>query len=204
MAIANEIQSTLEQGNYKGAKSADALVKLGSNLEFLGDKPPSPSPAAVKEYLSQVDSAFKAFDAPKQAQLLTIGNRFFAQSPETKEQRLALEKLGEAAKQLAQYQDSQAAEGDQVFPSSAALVFYAQKFETWPVTIKNARSSRQLDAVYEDIQALKKVVPEDFEKIVTAEKRLAEAYLSQADILLARNQTSRAQPLVKRATTLMR
>ncbi|WP_417520737.1 serine/threonine-protein kinase [Marinobacter sp.] len=203
-ALANEIQSTLEQGNYKAAKSANALVKLGSNLEFLGDKPPKPSQAAVNEYLSQVDSAFKAFDAPKQAQLLTIGNRFFAQSPETSDQRIALEKLGEAAKELAQYQDSQAAEGDQVFPSGAALVFYAQKFETWPVTIKNARSSRQLDAVYEDIQALKKVVPENFEKIVTAEKRLAEAYLSQADILLARNQTSRAQPLVKRATTLMR
>jgi len=203
-ALSGEIQSSLEQGSYQTAKDTDALVKLGLSLEFLGDRPLMPSQVAIAEYLSQVDSALKAFDAPKQAQLLTIGNQFFGQSPETKDQRVALEKLGVAAKELARYQNDQTTEGGQPFPRNAALVFYAPKFEAWPATIENASSSRQLDEVYQDIQALKKVLPEDFEEIVAAEKRLAEAYLSQADILLAKNQTSRAQPLVKRATTLMR
>lgn len=202
--IAKEIQPALAQGNYQGTDESEALLKLGDNLEFLGGTLPAPSSSAINEYLEHVSLAFEGFDARQQAHLLTIGNRFFARSPKTDSQRLALEKSGEAAETLAHYQENHKAENPPPFPAEAALVFYAKKFEAWFETIENTKSSSQLNAVYNDIQDLKTRLPEDFEKIVSAEKRLAESYLSLADILLARNQTSRAQPLLKRATTLMR
>ena len=203
-AIAEEIQSTLKQVSYKDSSSAEALLKLGGNLEFLGGTLPTPSTEATNTFLAQVETAFDRFDARDQARLLTIGNRFFTGIPEAQKQLLALERLAQAAKTLAEYTEKKDSNENSPFPADAALVFYAQKFQGWSEITDKATSSRELDRVYDDIQALKADVPEDFEKIISAEKKLARAYLSHADKLLAKNRTSRAQPLLKRATTLMR
>lgn len=203
-AITKEIHSALEQGNYQTPTDAEALLKLAENLEFLGGKLSSPPESAVNRYLGQVRTALDTFDAQQQANLLTIGNRFFAQSPETVSQRRDLEELRDAARALALYQESLETDSPAPFPTEAALIFYARKFSHWQESIEHAKSRSQLDAVYDDIQTLKKRLPENFEELVTVEKRLAESYLVLADTLLARNQISRAQPLLKRATTLMR
>ena len=203
-AITKEINSALVQGSYQTPSDSEALLKLAENLQFLGGRLSAPPETAVSRYLEQVRSALDTFDAQQQSHLLTIGNRFFAQSPETASQREDLEKLGEAARALALYEQSLETDTPASFPTEAALTFYARKFSDWYGAIENAKSRSQLDAVYDDIQALKQQLPENFEEIVSVEKRLAESYLALADTLLARNQTSRAQPLLKRATALMR
>lgn len=203
-ALDKEINSTLTQGNYTNADESGTLLKLAQNLEFLGGQLSRPSDTAIAGYMKRVGNALDAFDAPRQAHLLTIGNRFFAQVTETDEQRLELEKLKDAASALARYRETAKEDGLQPFPREAALAFYARKFSQWSESIEGARSSSQLDKVFDDIQALKKQLPEEFEEVVAAERRLAESYLAMADTLLARNRTSRAQPLLKRATVLMR
>ena len=203
-AIAKEIDSSLAQGSYRTPSGAKALMKLADNFEFLGGKPEKPSENAVNRYLEQVRRALNSFDAQQQAQLLAIGNRFFAQAPETASQRLELEKLGDAAKALALYEESLETDTPTAFPKEAAQIFYAPKFSHWRESLEKVRSRSQLDNVYNDIQALKKRLPEHFEEFASIEKLLAESYLSLADMLLARNQVSRAQPLLKRATALMR
>lgn len=203
-AITKEIHSALEQGSYQTPPGSEALLKLAGNLEFLGGKLSPPPGNAVNRYLEQVRTALETFDAQRQANLLTIGNRFFAQSPETASPRQDLEQLRDAARALALYEESLETDTPASFPTEAALTFYARKFSDWYGAIENAKSRSQLDAVYDDIQTLKQQLPENFEELASVEKRLAESYLALADTLLARNQTSRAQPLLKRATTLMR
>ncbi len=203
-AIAKEIDASLVQGSYLKPSDSKALMQLAESLEYLGGKLTIPSKNAVNRYLEQVRGAFDAFDAQQQAQLLTIGNRFFAQAPETASQRQNLEKLREAARALALYEESRETDSPTAFPTEAALIFYAKKFSHWYESIEKAKSKSQLDDVYNDIQVLKKQLPEHFEELASVEKRLAESYLSMADALLARNQVSRAQPLLKRATALMR
>lgn len=203
-AIDAEINSTLTQGNYNNTEDSKTLLKLAQNLEFLGGQLSRPSDTAIAGYMKRVRGALDAFDALQQAHLLTIGNRFFAGATETEAQRLELDKLKDAAIALAHYQETANTETPSSFPREAALVFYSRKFTQWSEDIENASSSNDLDKVYEDIQALKKQLPDEFDEITSAEKRLAESYLSMADTLLARNLTSRAQPLLKRATVLMR
>lgn len=203
-AISEEIQSTLEQGGYEDSPDTEALLKLSKNLEFLGGTLLPASPKATDGFLMRVENAIDKFDARNQARLLKIGNRFFSDTPKVQEQLLALERLAQAAKRIAEYAAQKDSAESIPFPAEAASVFYAQKFQEWSKIIDNASTSRELDRVYDAIQDLKADVPEDFGEIVSAEKALAQAYLSQADSLLANNRATRAQPLLKRATTLMR
>lgn len=203
-AITEEIHSSLAQGSYRTPSDTKVLLNLAEGLEFLGGSLSAPPEKAVNLYLELVRGALEAFNAQQQAQLLTIGNRFFAQAPETASQRQALEKLRDAARALAHYEENLKNGTAADFPTQAALTFYAPKFSSWHESIEKAKSRSELDAVYNDIQSLKKQFPEGFEEIDSVENRLAESYLSLADTLLARNQVSRAQPLLKRATSLMR
>ncbi|MDV2078937.1 protein kinase domain-containing protein [Marinobacter xestospongiae] len=204
-AIAEELLSSLNQGDFKTTEDAQNLEQLASNLEFLGGTLPRPSEEASKSFNRQTATALESNDAETQSHLLATGNRFFQDVPEVQDNLAKLAALEDAVYALNRYRERvEAGEEGLPFPADAARIFYAQRFEQWGKTIKAARSSRDLDTVYDDVQSLKPKLPEGFDIIAETEKTLADAYLSRADALLARNRTRQAQPLLKRATELMR
>ncbi|MFE8070119.1 serine/threonine-protein kinase [Marinobacteraceae bacterium S3BR75-40.1] len=203
--LAEDLQSNLSQGHFRTAEEAERLATLATNLEFLGGQLPQPTKKASETFSQLVDQALANQDAAKLGHLLATGKRFFGDTASVHDRLDKMVALEGALRELNRYQKRLAAgEKDLVFPREAALTFYAQRFEHWANTLDEASNSRELNAVYDDLQALKKQLPEGLDVITKTEKKLAEAYLAQADTLLARNRTRQAQPLLKRATQLMR
>ncbi|TVP55373.1 MAG: hypothetical protein EA349_09580 [Halomonadaceae bacterium] len=72
----------------------------------------------------------------------------------------------------------------------------------WQSAIAGASNSNTLDQVYREMEQAG--IPGSFEPVTRLRRTLADAYVKQAEQLLANNQARQAQPLLQKATTLMR
>ncbi len=204
-ALGGELEARLNAGDYLSQQSWRVVTDLASDLRLIGADPAVPTDEAATHFGTQLSTALKEDNDAALARLLTLGDLFFNDRPELTDKLERARGMEEAVRQLGVYYAS-VADGDvnALFPADAAGQFYAERFERWQGTITNAGSRDQLDGVYDEMVAILERVPATFEPLTELRQKLADAYIAMADGLLARNLTRQAQPILKRATELMR
>lgn len=203
-ALGEELQGRLAQGDYRDYTTQRELKELAADLSFLGGSLPVPGEEAIRVFARQLTTALDKDDGPALDRLLGVGDLFFADLPQLAESLGAARQLENAIETLGRYHEAVADGQTPTYPIDAAEQFYAQRLEHWGQTIANAKRSSNLDSVFNDLASRQTKVPVDFPPFAAIRQRLADAYLSQADALLARGQTRQAQPLLQKATSLMR
>lgn len=206
VALAEELVGRLEQGDYRDYVSLNELSELKEDLDFLSGKPLTPSKAATSVYNNQLKAALNNDDGAALARLLAVADLFFTETPALEARLAEARRLEDAIHTLGNYHKAVAEGGDiaPVYPTAAAEQFYESRFKRWRETIANAQNSKELDAVYEDLMEQQKQIPAGFAPLENIRQQLADAYVKEADNFLNRNRARQAQPLLQKATLLMR
>ncbi len=203
-ALSNELNGRLEQGGYKDQASFSELKSLAEDYLFLSGTPLELSAPASDVYQQRLSEALAKDDNMALGRLLAMAEVFSADTPELADSLAEARHLEGAIKTLSDYR-SAIANGEQAtFPVSAAEQLYSGRFQQWRDTIATATSSEDLDSVYDDLSRYRDQLSSDYKPFDRIQQALADAYLAQADSLLKQNRTTQAQPLLKRATALMR
>lgn len=204
-ALTEDLNARLNEGSYQNAEEFAALRKLGADLDLIGGNPLQPSDTAVKTFDEQLSTALREDNDAALGRLLTIGDQFFTGTAALSDKLDRARGMEDAVRQLENYHAALAnGNTNAPFPTRAAEHFYGDRFERWQTTITDARNSGDLDRVYQELSTLQERIPSDFPPMGQIRQSLADAYLAQGDALLSRNQTRQAQPLLRRATELMR
>ncbi|WP_339805674.1 serine/threonine-protein kinase [uncultured Marinobacter sp.] len=205
IALTDDLSARLNEGSYRNAEEFDAVRKLGADLDLIGGDPLQPSGEAAEVFGQQLTSALQDNNDAALARLLTIGDQFFTASAMVSDKLDRARGMEDAIRQLENYH-ARVADGHSAtpFPTQAAEHFYGERFGHWQTAISDARNAGELDRVYQELSVLQERIPSDFAPLGQIRQTLADAYLAQGDALLARNQTRQAQPLLRRATELMR
>lgn len=204
-ALTDELSGLLNEGAYTTTEESAALHKLEADLRLIGGTPVAPGEEAVGHFDRQLTAALREDNDAALARLLTLGELFFADADEVSDKLTRARGMEDAIRQLEAYHQA-IAEGtpELPFPALAAEHFYADRLEQWQQAMTSARNGADLDRIYTELTRLQERVPADFTPVAEIRQQLADAYLAQGDALLARNQTRQAQPLLRRATELMR
>ena len=203
-ALSNELIGRLEQGNYQDQASFSELESLAEDYLFLSGTPLALPPGASDVFQQQLSHALANDDNIALGRLLGMSKMFSIETPEIADRLSEARHLESAIKILGEYH-SAIANGEQaVFPVSAAEQLYSGRLSQWQETIATATNSKALDNVYDDLSRYREQIPAHYKPFDRIRQALADAYLAQADSLLKQNRTTQAQPLLKRATALMR
>lgn len=204
-ALEGELEARLDDGEYRSQKTWGEVSELASDLQLIGAPPLNPSEEATAKFEQQLTTALEDDNDAALARLLALGDLFFSDNPELAEMLARAQGMEHSVRELGEYYAA-VANGDDnaLFPEEAAEKFYATRFERWQSEIANAGSRDQLDSVYTEMVAILERVPPSFSPLGNLRQQLADAYVAMADSLLARNQTRQAQPMLQRATELMR
>lgn len=203
-ALSNELNGRLEQGDYNDHASFSELKSLAEDYLFLSGTPLELSAPASNIYQQRLSEALAKDDNMALARLLAMAEVFSAESPDLADNLAEARQLEGAIKTLSDYQSAIANDEQAIFPVSAAEQLYSGRFQQWQDTIATATGSEDLDGVYDDLSYYRDLLPSNYKPFDRIQQALADAYLTQADSLLKQNRTSLAQPLLKRATALMR
>lgn len=202
-ALSDELTARLVQGNYENADALADLESLKDDLLFLNDQMPSLPEAAVNTYIERLQTAIDNDDAAAMQRLLNVGERFFSDTEQANDLIAQTKQLQTAIQQLADYEKAVADGGDADYPLAAAEQFYARRIERWQAQIAEAKSSDQLDAVYDELQNFETSLPVKLPPLHKLEQQLARAYITEANALLKAKKVSAAAPLMQRANELM-
>lgn len=204
-ALTEELTAHLNEGTYRNQEEFDSVRKLEADLRLIGGAPVTPADRAIESFDRQLTTALREDNDAALARLLTLGETFFSNTEALTEKLARARGMEDAVRQLEDYHRAIASGAPApTFPARAAERFYGDRLERWQDAISNARNGSDLDRVYDELSALQERVPSDFTPLTDIRQQLADAYLAQGDALLARNQTRQAQPLLRRATELMR
>ncbi|WP_404365767.1 protein kinase [Marinobacter sp.] len=203
-ALSNELRARLDQGDYQEPAAWGDLRELAMDYMFLSGQPLELSEKAGNLYQQRLASALASDDGATLAQLLEMADQFLAKTPALNASLTEARNLESAIKALGQYQAAVLAGQQALFPVTAAEQLYGGRFQQWRDTIENAKNSRELNGVYQDMVRYQGQIPSDYKPFSSLREALADAYLARADSLLKQNRTAQAQPLLKRATSLIR
>jgi hypothetical protein len=203
-AISEDIQTRLSQGDYRNFGSVQELTRLAKDLRFLDTRLPEPSPTATTLFEEQLQTALAADDGAALARLLGVAELFFGTQPALVDALAQARSLEGAIETLGEYHRAREQGKTATFPRAAAERFYANRFESWRQGMASAENGSDLDLIYQDLARQHQSIPADFPPLVSLKRGLADAYVKQADALLTQDKTREAQPLLQRATELMR
>jgi len=203
-ALSDEIMARLDQGDYTTQSSFEELGELAGDFAFLTERSLSPSDRAINNYEEKLSSALRDDDGPALARLLDVADLFFTDTEALEDTLADARNLEEAIRTLGDYHQAVANGESPAFPHRAAEDFYANRVSRWEDEIASASNSAVLDAVYNDMTQRQESMPSDFAPFARLRRILADAYMEQAETLLEANRARQAQPLLQKATTLMR
>ncbi|WKE65750.1 serine/threonine-protein kinase [Gallaecimonas kandeliae] len=202
-ALAEELRARLVQGDFGSQGAVDELTGLKADLLFLGKQLPALGDQAITTYKGQMSAAIDQDDAPAIARLLAIGETFYGQEQGAADTIKAAKQQESAIAALANYDKAVAEGGTADYPVDAAEAFYARKIGVWNDGIAAAKDGQALDAVFEAEKAFAATLPVDLPSLKALRHNLANAYISQANDLIAHRRVVAAAPLMQRANELM-
>tara|TARA_R100000322_G_scaffold168749_1_gene139234 strand:+ start:1341 stop:3305 length:1965 start_codon:yes stop_codon:yes gene_type:complete len=203
-ALKQEIEGALEHGDYRSFEALEELKRLAGDLEFLDAQELAPAPAALAKFQAQLSEALADNNGAELARLLQVADLFHSETPELQELLGRAREMEGAVAMLGAYHQALASGAKTPFPENAAAEFYADHLTRWHAAIDGAANSRTLDGVYAEFIVHQQGVPAAFRPFSDLREKLADAYVTQAENLLAKNGTRQAKPLLKKATQLMR
>ncbi|MCH8498331.1 MAG: serine/threonine protein kinase [Marinobacter sp.] len=201
-ALAGELQARLSQGDYADAASADQLIELAEDFRMLTPQTLPVPDSAIALFDRRLKSALDNSDVSSIDRLLTLGRLFFADHPNLVSRLSQAEHQEGAIRALAAYHSAVARGEAPQFPVAAADQLFAERIQQWQDGIRRARSGADLDRIYQALETHK--LPASYPPVGPLRQQLADAYLLQADALLTQGATRQAQPLLRKATELMR
>ncbi|WDE13872.1 serine/threonine-protein kinase [Thalassomonas haliotis] len=201
-ALAERLNLLLVQGRYQesGDNHIPRLVEdlnfLDTGFEF------QPEEQAFTLYQENFDRALLHHDVNEITVLIGVGELVFIHVPEA-EPLLALGKSMKASvAKLAAYNEKIVKGQLADYPYQAAEVFYQKTFEQFSAELQGIEDHTQLTQIDENVAELAKLLPGNFQPLVTIEKRIAGLYLRHANLLMDKKHYKAAQKLVKRGNEL--
>lgn len=202
-ALGEEYKARLDQAAYNDDAAIRELDALKADLLFLDPHPVTPSEQAQQKLAENLEAAMAAEDAPAISRLTDVAGRFFPSSDILAGPLAKAGRLKDAIASLATYQAQVDQGATPQYPVDAAEAFYQDKLRDWQDRITQADSPQALDKIYDELNGFGQSLPAPLPSVKALRKQIANAYLVQANKLLAQRRVVAAQPLMERANQLM-
>lgn len=201
-ALSERLSLLLSQARYneQGSNNIQAIVE---GLTFV--EPGYVYTASNEEYAlyaSSFDNALKKHDINQISALITTGENIFSNYPQAKSLITYGAELKVAVKGLNDYHDLTAKGKTVVYPYDAAEVYYRDTFNQLTVRLDAIDNPKDLHEFDKEVRGLATNLPDDFEPLLTLDKRLAASFLRQANVYLDKQYLKTARELFARGNEM--
>ncbi|WP_282166102.1 serine/threonine-protein kinase [Shewanella japonica] len=201
-ALSERLALLLSQSRYDetGGNNIKAIVE---DLAFIEPKfTYVPSEEDFTLYATAFDVALKTHDVTQIKALITTGEVIFSQQAEAQPLLTYGAEMKVAVEQLTAYNHAVESGKNAQYPYQDAEVYYRNTFEELTVRLDAIDNPKDLRAFDDEVRVLAESVPEDFEPLLTLDKRLAGSYLRQANIYLEKQYLKTARELFARGNEM--
>ncbi|MBB1391998.1 serine/threonine protein kinase [Shewanella sp. SG44-6] len=185
-----------EQGTNNIKAIVDGLSFVEPNYVYLA------SNEEYTLYASTFDSALKKHDINQISELITTGENVFANYPEAKSLIAYGAQLKVAVKALNEYHNATAKGKTVDYPYDAAEVYYRDTFEQLTARLEAIDDPKDLHEFDKEVRDLATNLPDDFDPLLTLDKRLAASFLRQANVYLEKQYLKTARELFARGNEM--
>ncbi|WP_097460394.1 serine/threonine-protein kinase [Mangrovitalea sediminis] len=204
-ALTFQANGLLEQQRYGHAKGDDDdLYKIASRLKAI--RPGysvTTSDRAVAAYKTSVAKAIDAWDPSSLRKLLDIGRLYFPQLPTY----LKLLQRGDgfiaATHAMAAYEQEVATNSKATLPQKAAQTFYGGYLAHLSTVLETADDEQSLNEVEMGLRRVANQLPATFKPLLDTRRKLANAYIRDANQLLEKGQYQRGKALISKANRIL-
>ncbi|MBB1382527.1 hypothetical protein H5071_11340, partial [Shewanella sp. SR41-2] len=133
---------------------------------------------------------------------ITTGEYIFANYPKAKSLIEYGAELKVAVKRLNDYHDLTAKGKTASYPYDAAEVYYRDTFNQLTVRLDAIDNPKDLHEFDKEVRGLATNLPDDFEPLLTLDKRLAASFLRQANVYLDKQYLKTARELFARGNEM--
>ncbi|UCX04430.1 serine/threonine-protein kinase [Shewanella glacialimarina] len=162
----------------------------------------SPSEADFNLYSQAFATALKSHNVKQLNTLIITGEVIFSNQPLAKPLIEYGSELRVAVRKLSDYNDAKAKGLVVDYPYSAAEVYYRDTFNKLTIRLDSINEPKTLHAFDQEVRDLATNLPEDFEPLLTLDKRLAASFLRQANIFLDKQYLKTARELFARGNEM--
>ncbi|YCO02241.1 serine/threonine-protein kinase [Vibrio sp. VNB-15] len=205
LSIARQINSQLEKSSYTKLEGTKSIYDLKKELRQIHQEYPFiPSSLASEVFGQHLSEALQLRDAAALVTLIKVGNTFFADSEEHRQNIAISNAMKDAVLEMKLYETAKDSKNPLPFPADAARLLYQEEFEGLYYRLKQARTTVNLDKLVKDIDLFAENFPIGFQDINDLRFQTADKYLQFSDILLNKRKSKSARRAMKKANELLR
>lgn len=205
LSIARQINSQLEKSSYSKLEGSKSIYDLKQELHQIHQEYPFvPSSLASEVFGQHLNEALQLRDAAALVTLIKVGNTFFADSEEHRQNIAISNAMKDAVLEMKLYETAKDSQSPLPFPADAARLLYQEEFEGLYYRLKQARTTVNLDKLVKDIDLFAENFPNGFQDINDLRFQTADKYLQFSDILLNKRKSKSARRAMKKANELLK
>ncbi|CAH1526771.1 Non-specific serine/threonine protein kinase [Vibrio jasicida] len=205
LSIARQINSQLEKSSYTQIEGSKSIYDLKQELHQIHQEYPFvPSSLASEVFGQHLNEALQLRDAAALVTLIKVGNTFFADSDEHRQNIAISNAMKDAVLEMKLFETAKDSQNPLPFPADAARLLYQEEFEGLYYRLKQARTTVNLDKLVKDIDLFSENFPTGFQDINDLRFQTADKYLQFSDILLNKRKSTSARRAMKKANELLR
>ncbi|WP_282176033.1 serine/threonine-protein kinase [Vibrio nereis] len=201
--LIEQINHSLETGNYITTPNANKLTDLKSKIEFIDhDFSLKPNKKSTGLFAKKLNTAMASLDINEIQKLIPIGKDYFSTDADIIPLLSDASNLVEAIMEMETYKKSLKSDSKLDFPYQSAIQYYRLTFKDYEKQLKQVKRARDLYALEDEVNALSKELPKDFSPLIRLQLEMAKRYLNFSDEFLKLRHQRSANAVMKRATAL--
>ncbi len=205
LSISKRINSLLEKSNYSKTGDEHSIYELKDELRQIHQGYPfTPSSLSSEVFGKHLSDALKNRDAGALVTLIKVGNTFFSNVEDHKDNLASSNAMKDAILEMKLYDSAVNSNNPLAFPEDAARTLYQEEFEGLHYRLNKAKTTSQLDKLVRDLNEFSENFPQGFQDINELRFQTADKYLHLSDILINKRKTTSARKAMQKANKLMK
>ncbi len=205
LSISKRINSLLEKSYYVKEGDESSIYELKDELNQIHQGYPfAPSSLSSEVFGNHLSDALKNRDAGALVTLIKVGNTFFSNVEDHKENLASSNAMKDAILEMKLYDNALDSSNPLPFPEHAARTLFREEFEGLLYRLDQANTTSQLDKLVSDLNTFSENFPQGFQDINELRFQTADKYLQFSDILINKRKTTSARKAMQKANELMK